>query len=119
MKGMSQDGLEAQVSVKIKNPNNYNIRVKSSGLQLSLDGKEVGNAVLSGIKIKKNSTETYTTNVKVKNIAPSFLFSIPSLSQKKSAKVGLKGTLIGRVGLFRKKFPIDVYDQVNLGNINH
>src|SRR5688500_12057105 len=62
---LSQAGAEAKITAKIKNPNNTSFTVYKSDLNVTLNGLNAGVAHLTdNVKIKRNSEESYTFNVK-------------------------------------------------------
>ena len=116
---MSQKGVEAELSVKIKNPNNTAFHIYPSDMDATLNGLNAGKALLTNnVRIKPNSEEVYIFKIKsdFSQINMADLPKIFSLAMSKNVKVGLKGDL--KVGKFlvRKSFPVDITKNVPLGN---
>src|ERR1035437_3601999 len=68
---MDKDGMEAEIDVKINNPNNTSFTVYGSTLEIKMNNVSVGHPRLKKrVKIKANSNETYTFAVsgKVENL---------------------------------------------------
>src|ERR1017187_2748797 len=58
---MDKDGMEAEIDVKINNPNNTSFTVYSSTLEIKMNNVSVGHPHLKRkVKIKAHSNETYT-----------------------------------------------------------
>lgn len=59
--GVSKDGIDLGLVLKIRNPNNYTFKVKGGKFKIWINGNEIGSAHLTGkVKILPNSTSTYT-----------------------------------------------------------
>src|SRR4051812_36289012 len=62
---MSQQGAEAEITARIKNPNGTAFTIYKSDLDVMLSGINAGKAHLSkNVRIKPHSEETYTFLVK-------------------------------------------------------
>ena len=101
-------GITATVGVEMKNPNGYKIRVKDPDVDLSINGIGVGKALLdSAVVLKRRSTEVYRIPIHV-NFQIDQAGIIPGLATgflTGSVKLGVKGTVVGKAGLVRKRFP--------------
>lgn len=114
---ISQQGLDVDVTTKIKNPNKVAFTIYRSDLDATFSNMNVGKATLTNnVKIKANSTQSYTFNIKsdFSKLSLGELPNLLSIATSKSIKVGLKGNL--RVGkLFVKKnYPVDMTKSVPL-----
>ncbi len=117
IKNVSKSGIDMSIDARIENPNNYNIHVKSSDLDVALANKIFGKArVKPTVKLKKNSTLTYPVSIHInyKPLAGGIMQTIPSLVLQKSVTTSVKGKLKGRVFLFTKKFDIDEQKKLDL-----
>ncbi len=118
---ISQQGIDVDITAKIKNPNKVAFTIYKSDLDATLSNMNVGKAILTNnVKIKANSSQAYTFNIKsdFSKLSMAELPNLLSIATSRSIKVGLKGNL--RVGkLFVKKnYPVDMVKSVpmNFGN---
>lgn len=114
---LTQQGVEAEITAKIKNPNNVAFTIYKSDVDVVISGINAGKAHLANnVRIKAHSEESYTFKVKsdFSNLSATDLTKLFSIAMSKNVKVGLKGNL--RVGkLFVKKsFPVDISQRVPL-----
>lgn len=114
---LSQNGAEAEVKARIKNPNSHSFTIYKSEMDVTLNGMNVGKAHLAkNVKIRKFSEDSYTFDIKsdFSNLMITDIPKIISMAMSKNVKVGLKGNL--RVGkLFVKKdFPVELTQSVPL-----
>ena len=115
---VSQQGAEAEMVVKIKNPNKSAFTIYKSDLDVTLNGITGGKAHLTkNVKIKGNSEQTYTFTIKsdFSSISLGDLPKLMSLATSKNIRVGLKGNL--KVGKFlvKKSYPVEMSENVPLG----
>ncbi len=117
---LSQQGLDVNITAKIKNPNKVAFTIYKSDLDATFSGMNVGKArITNNVKIKANSEEAYTFNVTsdFSKLSIAELPNLLSIATSRSIKVGLKGNL--RVGklLVKKSYPVDMVKSVplNLG----
>ena len=114
---LSQEGVETEITVHIKNPNHIGFTIYKSDLDLSINGSEIGKAVLQNkIKIKSNSEEAYLFKIK-SDFSKLNIMQAPKvmgMMNYRSLKVSIKGDL--RVGkfFFKRKYPIDITQNVPL-----
>jgi len=118
---ISQQGIDVDVTAKIKNPNKVAFTIYKSDLDATFSNMNVGKAILTNnVKIKANSSQAYTFNIKsdFSKLSIAELPNLLSIATSKSIKVGLKGNL--RVGklLVKKNYPVDMVKSVplNFGN---
>ncbi len=118
---ISQQGIDVDITAKIKNPNKVAFTIYKSDLDATFSNMNVGKAILTNnVKIKANTSQAYTFNIKsdFSKLSMAELPNLLSIATSKSIKVGLKGNL--RVGkLFVKKnYPVDMVKSVpmNFGN---
>jgi LEA14-like dessication related protein len=117
---MSQQGLDVDITAKIKNPNKVAFTIYKSDLDATFSGMNVGKArITNNVKIKANCEQAYTFNVTsdFSKLSIGELPNLLSIATSRNIKVGLKGNL--RVGklLMRKIYPVDMVKTVplNLG----
>lgn len=113
---LSPSNILVEVYVKVRNPNNYNISVVGSDLQLELNGDPMGKAkIKNNIIIPKNSTETHMILVQADptKLAENPLGMAMSLMGK-PLNVGVKGKVKARARFISKKFDVDITERVSL-----
>ena len=117
LKKLSNEGVEFDFSMKIKNPNNIGVKVFPSSFDATVNGMNVGKIKLTKrVKIKANSDESPVFHVKSDfsklNVAD--IANVIGLVASKRADVSLKGNV--RVGkwYYKRKFPIDLKKSINL-----
>lgn len=120
---LSQQGLDIDVTAKIKNPNKVAFTIYKSDLDATFSNMNIGKASLTkNVKIKANCEQDYTFNVK-SNFSKLNVGELPnllSIAMSKSIKVGLKGNLkVGKM-FVKKEYPVDMVKSVplNLGAFN-
>ena len=119
LEGRSGGNITVRIDMKVNNPNNYNIKIKKSSLDVFVNGSKIGKTkIKNNIVLKKNHQEVYPLflTLSEKELKGSVLSSIGSLLRG-SMKVRIKGNIKAKVYGFGKKFPIDVEQPVNLGSI--
>lgn len=114
---LSQQGLDVDVTAKIKNPNKVAFTIYRSDLDATFSNMNVGKATLTNnVRIKANSTQSYTFNIKsdFSKLSLGELPNLLSIATSRSIKVGLKGNL--RVGkmFVKKNYPVDMTKSVPL-----
>lgn len=115
---ISQQGAEAEMVVKIKNPNKAAFTIYRSDFDVSLNGINGGKAHLSdNVKIKANSEQTYIFKIKSDFSAISLndLPKLMSLASSKKMLVGLKGNLMVGKLFVKKSYPVEMSESVPLG----
>jgi LEA14-like dessication related protein len=114
---LSQQGAEAEITAKIKNPNSTSFTIYKSDLNVSLNGLDAGVAHLTdNVKIKSNSEELYTFKVKsdFSSLSLADLPQLISIATSKNVKVGLKGNLLVGKFFYKRSVPVEVSENVPL-----
>ncbi len=111
-------GISATIGAELKNPNGYRIHVQDPDVDLSINGISIGKALLdSTITLRRRSSEAYDIPVRV-NFQIDQAGIIPGLATgllSGSIKLGVKGTVVGKAGLLRKRFPFEAEQRIDLG----
>jgi len=111
---LDPSGINADVLLGIKNPNNFSFSVYRSTFDVYYNGTFLGKARSKKVRIDANTQKTYSFNLKsdFKNVS---LMDVLNL-----AKGGGKGTLQVKGNLkagkfyIKKKIPIDVKERVSM-----
>lgn len=111
-------GISATIGAELKNPNGYRIHVMDPDVDLSINGISIGKAILdSTVTLQRHSSDIHRIPVRV-NFQLDQAGIIPGLAAgllSGSIKLGVKGTVVGRAGLVRKRFPFDTEQRIDLG----
>jgi LEA14-like dessication related protein len=120
VKKMSREGIEAEITARIKNPNNTSFRIYRSDMDVTLNGINCGRAHLTNtVRIKPKSEENYVFKVEsdLSNLNLADLPKIISMAMSKNIKVGLKGDLkVGKL-FIKRKYPVEITRSVPLEGI--
>ena len=113
---INMDGASVAVTVKVKNPNNYKIKITKSDLDLYLGDRKVGKAKIDRrIVLKGNSSDSHTFNIDASfgEMGSAFggLFQVLASG---SANVKVDGWVKAKAFGIGKKFPVEFSDNVKL-----
>lgn len=101
-------GISAVAGVELDNPNGYRIQVRDPDVFLSVNGMGIGKATLdSTVVLKRRSTDVYRIPLRV-DFQLDQAGILPGLATglfTGSIKLGVKGSVVGKAGLVRKRFP--------------
>ncbi|MBK6893355.1 MAG: LEA type 2 family protein [Flavobacteriales bacterium] len=109
-------GLSATVTVEVNNPNNYRISVTDPDVDLYINDVAMGKATLdSMVTLDPASTRTYVLplHATFTNGQAGMLPLLMTVALTGSVKLGLKGTAVGKAGMLRKRFPVEVEQRVD------
>jgi LEA14-like dessication related protein len=113
----SQKGIEAQVGIRIKNPNKFGFKVYKSSMQVSIDGADVGEAKLKKkVRIKPTSDDVhyFDLGADFSKLNPADLIKLSSAVQKRSVNATIKGEIkVGNL-FFKKKIPFNLTQRIDL-----
>lgn len=108
------EGIEAEFTMKIRNPNPYNIKIKGSDIDLYINGDRLGKAKLTNnIKLKKKITKEYKVRLKSRfdKVGSSVLTLGKSLLGG-SINVRAKGWVKASAFMISQKVKFDVSEKV-------
>lgn len=115
---MDKDGIEAEIDVRINNPNKIGFKIYRSNVDVMMNDNSLGKGRLKKkIRIKPNTEETYTFVVagKFDNLlSGSGLSGLLSMATSKTANISIKGNIKAGKFFYKKKFPIDNKQRVPL-----
>lgn len=109
-------GLSVVVLAEVSNPNKYKISLSDPDVDLYLNDRLVGKAMLdSTVVLAANTTRTYRVPLHTdfpqgENLLPMLLGGALSGSMK----VGAKGSIVAKARLLHKRFPFEAEQQVDL-----
>lgn len=101
--------------VKIFNPNGYAINVKTSQLDLTMNGNYMGTCEIDGrLKIKPKRTEIYEVPVicTTQNTLSAGLFTAFQMLSGKKTIFNIKGKIKARTSMVNRKFDVDLTESL-------
>jgi len=112
---LTPEGIEAEINLKIKNPNTYGFSIYPSEFEISFSGIRLGKAKLhKRLHIAANSEKVYTFNLKSKISDLNPLDMIRLLNLDNIGKTEVKGELKAGKFYFKKKFNVNYTDKVKI-----
>jgi len=115
---MDAKQVSFSLSVKLKNPNSYTLKVKKTSLNLSVDDGKIGMLALEKtIKIprKKQIIVEIPMNLSLEKGA---LMRMLTFSMQDSIRLNLEGDVRGGVLFFSKKFPLSFSKSISPKALN-
>ena len=114
---LSDKGVEAEITARIKNPNSTSFTIYKSDMDVTLSGINAGKAHLANnVRIRAKSEDSYTFKIK-SDFSGLSLTDIPKvigMAMSKNVKVGIKGNLRAGKLFMKKAFPVDLTQSVPL-----
>lgn len=111
------DRVQITTSIKLRNPNNYKIKIKKSELALYVNGTTVGTTKLrQKIVLPKNSTldHDFVIESTIKDVAISGVSGVLGVLQSGGVRLGVDGYVKGSAFLISMKIPVEVEENVSL-----
>ena len=115
---MDAKQVSFSLSIKLKNPNSYALKVKKSSLSLSIDAGKIGILNLEKtIKLprKKETIVEIPMNLSLEKGA---LMRMLTFSMQDSIRLNLEGDLLGGALFFTKKFPLSFSKSISPKALN-
>ncbi len=109
-------GIDADIWLKIDNPNNYKIKVEAKDLTFSINGKEIGKAKLSEpVTLEKSKEQSYQAKVYI-SIPPdgNIDLGVLLLMSGGQIKMALEGEVTGKAKGISKTVKVDVSESISL-----
>ncbi len=112
---LNMDGIEAEVKLKIKNPNTVGFSVYPSEFEILFSGIRLGKARLNKrVHIDANCERVYSFKLKSGLGDLNILDVTRLLNMDNIGKIEVKGNLkVGKL-FVKKKVPVDFADRINL-----
>ena len=112
---MDAKGIALRVDALLENPNGYRIHVLDPDVDLFLNGKFIGKGFLdSTVVLAKRSEQVYSVPMHAELQGGSLLMMLLSGSFNGDVILGVKGTVVGKAGLIRKRFPFELEEPIEL-----
>lgn len=115
VKKFSSRGIEAEVFLKVKNPNNYDISIVNSDLDIFINEKSVGKAKISEkITFPKKSEKVHRFMIQsdFDKIGSGLLATLASVIMNQSVNLGIKGDITAKAIMISKKVKVDIRENV-------
>ena len=113
---ISKSVLDLDLEMRISNPNPYAIKLISADLDLKINKVSLGRITeIQEFEIPRKSNQLHNLNVKIKleGFAASSIALLTTLV-KKQVTVVMKGEIVAKAGIIKKKIAIDQKDVVSL-----
>ncbi len=113
--GMDAKRIAMRVDARIENPNSFRIHVEEPDVDLFLNDRFVGKAVLdSALVLERKATSVYPIHLHADLEGGPLLAMLITSALSGQVKVGAKGTVAGRSGALKKRFPFEVEQVIDL-----
>ncbi|MCB0795898.1 MAG: LEA type 2 family protein [Flavobacteriales bacterium] len=114
---LNGQGMTMRVEATITNPNGYRLKVVDPDVDVSWNGKLLGKATLdSSLSLPRRSSQVHSIPLRAtwtNGLVPALLMGLGALFEGQG-EVSFKGTVVGKAGLLRKRFPFEITEPVDL-----
>jgi LEA14-like dessication related protein len=101
--------------VRLANPNGYAIKVKDPDVDIYLNGLLVGKGLLDTVvRMERRSDRVHVIPLHADYKAGNLLVTMATAMVTGQVKVKAVGTVLGKAGLLRKRYPFEVEETVRL-----
>lgn len=110
-------GIALVAQVRVNNPNGYKLKVRDPEVDLYLNGTRVGRAELDSIIVlRPRGTYSYRVPMRARFEGAGVPLLMVGLGAAFGGEMRLqaKGTVTGQAGLFRRKFPFDMEENIRM-----
>jgi LEA14-like dessication related protein len=112
---MNAKSIALRVDARIENPNGFRIHVEEPDVDLFLNDRYIGKALLdSALVIDKKTTSVYPVYMHADLAGGPLVAMLITSALSGEVKVGAKGSAAGRAGALKKRFPFDVSQVISL-----
>lgn len=106
-----------RVDARIDNPNGFTIAVEEPDVDLFINDKFIGKAVLdSTLVLDRKAARVYPVYLRAKLEGGPLLMMLLSGALNGEMKLGAKGTVAGRSGAIKRRFPFEVEETIDLSD---
>jgi LEA14-like dessication related protein len=114
---INQQGLDANVILGIKNPNQTSFSIYKSEFEIKYGGLNLGKAVLAKkVHINANTEEAYSFNLKSNLKDVNLIEVMGLLLNGGKGMMEVKGDIVAGKFFFKKRFPVNVSERIKLNN---
>ena len=114
---LRMDGQQValRVDALVNNPNGFKIHVEDPDVDLYLNDRFVGKGLLdSALVLERKSTQVYPVYLHADLQGGPLLFMLLGGALSGELKLGAKGTVAGRSGMLKKRFPFELEETIDL-----
>lgn len=114
---LRMDGKQValRVDALVNNPNGFKIHVEDPDVDLYLNDRFVGKGLLdSALVLDRKSTKIYPVYLHADLQGGAVLFMLLGGALSGELKLGAKGTVAGRSGMLKKRFPFELEETIDL-----
>ncbi|MFN6116986.1 MAG: LEA type 2 family protein [Flavobacteriales bacterium] len=114
---LRMDGKQValRVDALVNNPNGFKIHVEDPDVDLYLNDRFVGKGLLdSALVLERKSTQVYPVYLHADLQGGPVLFMLLGGALSGELKLGAKGTVAGRSGMLKKRFPFELEETIDL-----
>jgi len=117
VKQFSTKGVEVEVAMQIKNPNNYKINIVDSDLELFVKGSRIGTATIDNkVTLPKKSNQIHRFIIKssLKDMGANVFPILMTVLGGGIIELQIKGDIKATAKGIGKRFPVDFKEKVKL-----
>jgi len=117
VKKFTAKGVEVEVAMQIKNPNNYNIHIVDSDLELFVEGNRIGTAKIDNkitLPKKSNQIHRFILKSSLKDMGSSVFPLLMRVLGGGTIDLHIKGDIKAKAKGIGKRFPVDFKEKVKL-----
>jgi LEA14-like dessication related protein len=117
MEVLRMDGrqIAVRVDVQVLNPNGYRISVEDPDVDLFLNDTFVGKGLLdSTLVLERRSDQVYPVYLHADLAGGPLMMVMLGGALTGQVKLGVKGTVLARSGMLRKRFPFEAEETIDL-----
>lgn len=117
VKKFTAKGVEVEVAMQIKNPNNYNINIVDSDLELFIKDNRIGTATIDNkVTLPKNSNQIHRFIIKssLKDMGSSMFPLLMSVLGGGTIELQIKGDIKATAKGIGKRFPVNFKEKITL-----
>ncbi len=112
---MDSRRIAVRVDVQVNNPNDYRIHVEDPDVDLYLNDTPVGKGWLDSVVVLEGRAErVYPVYLHADLEGGPLLMVLLGGALTGQMKLGMKGTVLGRSGILRKRFPFQVEETIDM-----
>jgi LEA14-like dessication related protein len=113
---LSDSSITFTVQAVIDNPNGYRIKARDTDLDLYVNGAHVGKATIDTLMtLDRRIAQNYTIPVQAQLRSGQMMALLLTTALSGRALLGVKGSIRGQVGLFKRRFPFEMEQEVVFG----
>lgn len=113
--GMNAESVALRVDARIDNPNGFRIAVEDPDVDLFLNDRFVGKGRLdSALVLDRKVARVYPVYLRADLAGGPLAVMLITAALNGKAKLGVKGTVVGRSGALRKRFPFEMEEMIDL-----